>query len=222
LNQPLQRNSPTRRVAAAAAIVGVTVVARWWVVGAPHPGDEVTSGGVPSTAERVARGEASTTTGGFFELGEAIEGLDIGQLAPELVGEPGSDAVVTDLDGQPITLASLRGQPVWIVFWATWCPPCQAETPDLQRAYRDHADDGLVLIAIDVQEPAEVVGEYMETYGLTYTAALDPSGAIMRDYGVFGLPTHYFIDREGIIRERVYGPMTRDEMEERLASIVGD
>lgn len=137
------------------------------------------------------------------------------------MADDGSDEVVRDLEGRPITLASLRGRPVWLVFWATWCPPCQAETPNLQRAYSAHQIDGLELIAIDVHETAEIVSDYMATYELTYIAALDPSGSIMRSYGVFGLPTHYFIDAEGINRDRFYGPMSLDQMEERLASILG-
>ena len=64
------------------------------------------------------------------------------------------------------------------------------------------------------------MADYISTYDLTYTGALDPSGSIMRSYGVFGLPTHYFIDADGIIRDRFYGPMSLDQMEERLASIL--
>ena len=165
--------------------------------------------------------DPATPGDGFYMLGETAEGFDIGQRAPELAPNDGSDEVVRDLEGQPITLASLRGRPVWLVFWATWCPPCQAETPDLQRAHAAHEAEGLELIAIDVQETAEIVADYMATYSLTYTGALDPSGSIMRSYGVFGLPTHYFIDAEGIIRDRFYGPMSLDQMEERLTSILG-
>jgi len=207
-------SDPARRAAPALwvfvfVVVGLVAAGSWWLLADPLGPDEASTGG-PVAQE------------GFYALGERTEGLEVGQVAPELVGDPGSGAVVTNLQGEPITLASLRGRPVWIVFWATWCPPCQAETPDLERTFEDHAADGLELIAIDVQEPVEVVRDHMEAYDLSYTAALDPSGAIMRAYGVFGLPTHYFIDRDGVIRERVYGPMTREQMEERVASILGD
>jgi peroxiredoxin len=196
------------RLPVGAAILVVTVVALglWWTQGIGGP---------------VAPDNDPQTSSDFYALGEPTEGVDIGQRAPELVAGPDIDESVRGLDGETITLASLRGRPVWLVFWATWCPPCQAETPDLQRTYEAHVDEGLELIAIDVQEPADVVAEYMDTYGLSYTGALDPSGAIMRAYGVFGLPTHYFIDAKGIIRDRFYGPMSRDEMEQRLAKILG-
>ena len=65
-----------------------------------------------------------------------------------------------------------------------------------------------------------MVKDYVDRYDLTYTVALDPSAAVMRSYGVFGIPTHYFIDREGRIRDRYYGPLTRDQMEQRLATIL--
>lgn len=188
----------------AVVIAALIALGAWFVTGA----------GTDRTTDDVG-----TPGAGFVALGEATEGFDIGQRAPELAADDGSDEVVRDLQGQPITLASLRGRPVWLVFWATWCPPCQAETPDLQRAYLAHEAHGLELIAIDVQETAEIVAEYMSTYDLTYTGALDPTGAIMRSYRVFGLPTHYFIDAEGIIRDRFYGPMSLDQMEERLSSI---
>jgi len=158
----------------------------------------------------------------FYRLSNGGQGLDIGQVAPELVGTSNDQPVgLKDLDGRPLTLASLRGHPVWITFWATWCPPCQRETPDLRAAYEAHRKDGLVLIAVDVQEEAGVVRDYVTRYGLTYTIGMDVSGAIFRTYKGFGIPTHYFIDRNGVIRDRVFGPLDRAGIEQRLAKILG-
>ena len=158
----------------------------------------------------------------FYRLSNGGQGLDIGQIAPELVGtNDGLAVTLKDLAGNTLTLASLRGHPVWINFWATWCPPCQRETPDLRAAYEAHRADGLVLIAIDVQEEAGVVTDYVNRYGLTYTIGMDVSGAIFRTYKGFGIPTHYFIDRNGVIRDRVFGPLDRAGIEQRLAKILG-
>jgi cytochrome c biogenesis protein CcmG/thiol:disulfide interchange protein DsbE len=157
---------------------------------------------------------------GFYQLGAETEGLQVGQQAPDFVGmNAGEEARLTDLDGREIQLADFAGRPVWVVFWATWCPPCQQETPDIREAFEAHRDEGLVVLAIDIQEPTDVVREYAELYDLRYTIGVDTSAAIMATYGVFGLPTHYFIDRHGMIRDRYFGPLTREQMEERISLI---
>lgn len=162
-----------------------------------------------------------TASAGFYRIGAGTEGLGIGDVAPELGGAPGAGGTtLRGLDGQAVSLASLRGRPVWINFWATWCPPCQQETPDLRETFEAHRGDGLALVSIDVQEDPATVRAYAERYGLRYTVALDLTGSTVATYRVFGLPTHYFIDRDGIIRDRYFGPLTREQMEQRLAAII--
>ena len=157
----------------------------------------------------------------FYRISAETQGLNLGQRAPELGGMDGGNAVtLTDLDDHPLSLAALRGHPVWINFWATWCPPCQRETPSLRDAYEAHRADGLVLVSIDVQEDAGTVREYATRYGLTYPIGLDATGAVFRTYLIFGLPSHYFIDRDGIIRGRYFGPLSPEQIEQQLAVIV--
>jgi cytochrome c biogenesis protein CcmG/thiol:disulfide interchange protein DsbE len=157
----------------------------------------------------------------FYRISAETQGLDLGQAAPELTGAAGGTPVaLTDLDRRPLSLAALRGHPVWINFWATWCPPCQRETPNLRDAYEAHKAGGLMLIAIDVQEDADSVRRYATTYGLTYPIGLDATGAVFRTYRIFGLPSHYFIDRDGVIRGRYFGPLTRGQIEQQLATIL--
>jgi len=176
-------------------------------------------------ATRPLGGTGPTTAGDpgatFYRISAETQGLDLGQKAPELSGEDGGATVqLTDLDGRPISLASLRGHPVWINFWATWCPPCQRETPVLRDAFEAHKSEGLVLIGIDVQEPADTVRPYVERYGLTQTIGLDVTGAVFRTYRIFGLPSHYFIDRDGVVRGRYFGPLTREQVETQLKVIL--
>ena len=157
----------------------------------------------------------------FYRISAETQGLDLGQRAPELAGtNAGQEVNLADLDGRPLSLASLRGHPVWINFWATWCPPCQRETPNLRDAFEAHKADGLVLIAIDVQEEAGGVRDYATKYGLTYPVGLDVTGAVFRTYRIFGLPSHYFIDRDGVIRGRYFGPLTREQIDKQLATIL--
>lgn len=155
--------------------------------------------------------------GSFFVIGPQQGALERGLPAPDLVGADGTR--LTDLDGLLVELGDIRGRPMWVFFWATWCPPCQQETPDIQRISEARGED-LIILGISVQEPIEVVEEYRRTYGLAYRIGIDTTASVMRQWNVFGLPTHYFIDRDGIIRDRYFGPLTLEQMEERVDSIV--
>lgn len=156
----------------------------------------------------------------FYVLGAETQGLQVGQRAPDFVGSAnGKEVRLTDLDGRPVRIDDFRGRPLWIVYWATWCPPCQKETPDLRAAYEAHRNEGLALLAINIQEPGDVVRDYVARYGLTYDIGLDATGAILNTYGVFGLPTHYFVGRDGVIRDRYFGPLTREQMDQKISVI---
>jgi peroxiredoxin len=156
----------------------------------------------------------------FYRISAETQGLQLGQGAPDFVGKNGDLEVrLADLDGREIRLADFAGKPVWVVFWATWCPPCQQETPDIRAVYEAGRDKGLVVVAVDVQEDVDTVRGYTQRYSLQYTIGLDTYAAIMKTYGVFGLPTHYFIDRQGVIRDRYFGPLKRDQMEQRVELI---
>lgn len=130
------------------------------------------------------------------------EGLHPGDLAPEFAVplDDGSTYQLTDLDGRPIRLADLRGKAVWVNFWASWCPPCQQETPIIRELAERYRGAGLVVVAIAVQEtePADIRA-YAAKYDLTYTIGFDASGHIYREYKVFGLPTQFFIRPDGVI-----------------------
>lgn len=130
------------------------------------------------------------------------EGLQPGDLAPELEAtlDDGSTYRLADLDGRPIRLADLRGKAVWINFWASWCPPCQQETPILRTLAERYRDAGLVVVGIAVQETSpDDIRAYADRYDLGYTIGFDASGHIYRAYRVFGLPTQFFIRPDGTI-----------------------
>jgi thiol-disulfide isomerase/thioredoxin len=155
-----------------------------------------------------------------YLVGSAGEGLSVGDRAPELevAGPDGAPAPLLDLDGNPVRLADLRGRPVWINFWASWCPPCQAETPTIRDTAAAYSPQGLEVIGISVQEATEDdVRAYAEKYGLGYTVAADLDGDLFRRYRVYGLPTQYFLDGDGIIRSIVNGPVTPESAASNLA-----
>jgi cytochrome c biogenesis protein CcmG/thiol:disulfide interchange protein DsbE len=156
----------------------------------------------------------------FVPFAPPQEGLRVGDLAPDLAGQ-GSGAQLADLDGNPIRLAALRGRPVWLNFFASWCPPCQQETPTLERVYETHRAQGLALIGISVQETAvEDVRAYAGTYGLTYPIGFDATSAVYHAYHVYGLPTQVFLDRQGVVRAVVNGPLSELQAEQILAPLL--
>ena len=138
------------------------------------------------------------------------EGLRVGATAPEfrVPLADGSTYQLTDLHGDPIRLADLRGKAVWINFWTTWCPPCQSEVPILRDVSARYRNRGLELIAISVQEtsPADVQA-YADRYQLGYKIGFDGSGTIFHEYKAYGLPTQVFIDLNGVIQSIVGAPL---------------
>ena len=112
-----------------------------------------------------ASAEVSTS-----EAPEPLRGNAVGQIAPEFT--------LLDADGQSFTLNQLRGRPLLIYFWATWCAPCRAEMPALEAAYQDHKKDGLVVIAIDVQENPELAQTFAKWLGVTFSVLDDGDGSV--------------------------------------------
>lgn len=141
---------------------------------------------------------------------EPPEGLQAGTTAPELTIDldDGSTYQLQDLDRRPVTLAALKGKVVWLNFFASWCPPCQQETPILRSLADTYRDRGLEVVGVSVQETtAADVKAYADRYRLRYTIGFDGSGHVLRAYRVFALPTQLFIDVDGVIRQVVSGPV---------------
>ena len=139
--------------------------------------------------------------------------------APRLEREAPNFSLRT-LDGKDVQLSDYRGRPVWINFWATWCPPCRAETPDIQEVYEGHESDGLVVLAISIGESPSTVAGYVKRTGTTFTVAVDQATSVAAQYRIVGIPTHFFIDREGVIREWRIGSMSKKTMENKVKEIM--
>ena len=154
---------------------------------------------------------------------KASIGVRPGQVAPELtVPLPdGTTYQLTDLDGHPVRLADLRGKAVWINFWASWCPPCQSETPVIRDLAARYASRGLAVIGISVQETSlDDVRAYATRYQLGYTIGTDLSGYIFRLYRPPGLPTQVFVGPDGAIRSVVLAPLTEADATAQIEAIL--
>ena len=124
-----------------------------------------------------------------------------------VIGAIAPDFTLTNLAGEPISLSQFRGQPVLINFWATWCVPCRQEMPTLQRAFVEHQDEGLVILAVNQREEASLVEPFIDELGLTFEVLYDSDGFVNKTYQVTGLPRTVFIDRQGVIKHIQVGEL---------------
>ncbi|MFQ5854339.1 MAG: TlpA family protein disulfide reductase [Anaerolineae bacterium] len=170
-----------------------------------------------------------------------IAGCGRGPAAPSLrqssaqvvAPRPGAlapDFTVTLLDGRTLALADLRGRPLILNFWATWCVPCRREMPLIETLYAAQAGlsavpaqagDGLTVLAVNYGEGPDVVAGFVTEGGYTFPIALDRDLELARTYLVHGMPTTYFIDRDGIIRQVHIGEMAGDLLQSYVTEIEG-
>lgn len=158
--------------------------------------------------------------GGGFGASESITLTAAASGPAPRVGREAPDFQVQGLDGELLQLSDFRGHPVWINFWATWCPPCRAESPDIEAVYEEKRDQGLVVIALSIGESAGAVRGYAGRTGLTFTIGLDEGTAAAATYRIVGIPSHYFVDSDGVLRDWRIGSMSKKTMEEKVDEIM--
>lgn len=137
---------------------------------------------------------------------------------PATVGSAAPDFALADLDGSPIHLADLRGRPVIVNFWASWCGPCVDEHPVLLDTARRLGGD-VQLVGIVYQDSPENAAAWLRRYGDGGWPDAVDDGSLAIDFGVTGPPETYFVDAAGIIRDRVVGPVSTRAMADGLAAI---
>ena len=140
---------------------------------------------------------------------------------PATIGSMAPDFTLTDLSGDQVSLASLRGHPVIVNFWASWCGPCIEEFPLLQAAEREHAAQGLVIVGIVYQDRANAAQAFLTRMGGTWANAMDPGGAVAARYGIYAPPDSFFITANGVIAGRQIGQLSQQDLARQLDSILG-
>ena len=144
-----------------------------------------------------------------------VVGVGIGNQAP--------DFELEDLEGNQVSLSSLRGSTVMLNFWATWCPPCRMEIPFIEEIHAEWQDRGLVILAVDTGESASTVRNFLQAYDYTTTVLLDTTQTVAQQYNITALPTTYFIDSNGVIHDKRVGAFSsKDDIVGYIASIVED
>lgn len=134
--------------------------------------------------------------------------------------EPVPDFTLNTLDGEPFRLGDLRGKPVLINFWASWCPPCVEETPDLVEAYQELEDLGVAFVGIGTQDDTAKLESFVQANQVPYTVLEDPLGTVSGQYRVLGMPTTFIVDRDGRLRKVINGVVKKDQIIETMKALV--
>ena len=141
-------------------------------------------------------------------------------------GETGKEEVkapnfrLKAVNGVYVELKSLRGKPVLLDFWATWCPPCKAELEVLKKVNAEYAGK-ITIISIDVGEDPDLVASFVTRHGITWTVLLDVKGEVARAYGVKGIPTLFFVDENGAIRWVHVGYVSYEKLKSMIDKELG-
>jgi cytochrome c biogenesis protein CcmG, thiol:disulfide interchange protein DsbE len=147
--------------------------------------------------------------------------VDPHEIRSPLVGRPAAPFTLTSFDGKAIDLAALRGKVVVLNFWASWCyPACYEEAPALERGWRAFRDRDVVVLGVDIQDKDEAAHKFMRDFGLSFANAPDRGGKVSVDYGVYGVPETFFIDRDGRIRAKHVGVLTDEAFRETVERLL--
>jgi cytochrome c biogenesis protein CcmG/thiol:disulfide interchange protein DsbE len=139
-----------------------------------------------------------------------------------LVGRPAAPFALTSYDGAKLQLNDLRGKVVVLNFWASWCyPACYEEAPTLERGWRAYRDRGVVVLGVAIQDKDEAARKFIGDFQLSFANAPDPGGKVSVDYGVYGVPETFFIDRDGRIRAKHVGALSDQMLAETLEPLLG-
>ena len=141
-------------------------------------------------------------------------------IPPANTDYPAPQLALTDLQGNPVSIEDYRGQVILVNNWATWCPPCITEMPELQAFYTAHAAVGFVVIGIEAGEPADQVAAFVQEYGISFPVWLDPHGMALEIFQNWNLPSSYVIDRDGIVRLSWTGEINQATLEKYITPLL--
>lgn len=132
-------------------------------------------------------------------------------------GMPAPEFTLQSAEGSQVSLADFRGKKVVVNFWATWCPPCRSEMPDMEQIHKERND--VVVLAVNVQEAKPPVRDFADKYGLTFRIPMDTAGEVTKTFGIQSLPTTFFIDPEGNVASFNMGALNKSAIARRLDQI---
>lgn len=159
--------------------------------------------------DRAERPDSSAVTVSAAAEGPAPQ---VGRQAPAFTART--------TEGERVDLGDYRGTPVWLSFVATWCSSCRAEAPDMQKVHESLGRD-VVLVSVYLSEDEAAVRAYTERLGMTFTHVPDPSSTITAGYRVLAVPSHFFVDADGVLRSTHVGALSRSQMDAAIREVTG-
>lgn len=147
-------------------------------------------------------------------------GRDPHALPSVMEGKPAPDFALSTMDGVPIRLAELRGRPVVLNFWASWCVPCLQEHPGVQKVASLYTRRGVVFLGVIYGDTPEAAQEFLNKHGSAYPSLIDPEQRTAIDYGVAGVPETFVITRDGQIARKFVGPVSQGDLSMTLESLL--
>ena len=170
---------------------------------------------LPVVALLALLGWASLNSGGTGSLGVNQE---FGQV--DISAQPAAEFSLTLYDDQLLTLSALRGRVVMVDFWASWCTPCRQEAPILAEVYREYADQPVEFVGVNIWDRTDDALNYLDAFEVPYPNGGDDSGSIAIDYGVRGIPEKFFIDQDGVLRQKFVGPMHAEALRDAINALL--
>ena len=145
------------------------------------------------------------------------------EIPSPLIGKPAAAFALRTFDGERVGLDTLAGKVVVLNFWASWCyPACYEEAPALERGWLKYKDRGLVMLGVNVQDKEEPARQFLTRFGHTFPNAPDPVGRVSVDYGVYGVPETFFIDRKGRVRAKHVGALSDEAFRAEAERLLGE
>ncbi|MGB8954199.1 MAG: redoxin domain-containing protein [Tumebacillaceae bacterium] len=152
----------------------------------------------------------------------AVVNFDKQEVVVLQAGQPAPDFTLNTLDGKTVKLSDYKGKVVMVNFWASWCEPCRQEMPDIEKVYETYKDQGLVILGVNINEKNVPVQGFVNQMGLKFPILMDHDSKVAVDlYRVKPIPTTFFVDKDGILRQTAEMPMTSSYMENTLAPLLG-
>lgn len=149
--------------------------------------------------------------------------IPAGEAEPT-VGKFAPDFTLQTIDGQSVTLSSLRGKSILLNYWVTWCIPCLEEMPSIQALYQEYQSKDLVVLSVNgiAQDDLDKVQATLSEYAVTYPVVLDENDTVYKSYWLGFMPTSFFIDKQGVIRHIKLGSATAEEFRLKIEQLLSD